>query len=48
MPFCPPPFAMKIGQDIRSRLRALPGVKAVNITLKNHYMADFINKEINK
>jgi len=48
MPYCPPPFAMKIGQDIRSRLRALPGVKAVSVTLKNHYMADFINKEINK
>lgn len=48
MPFCPPVFATKIGQDIRSRVQALPGVKTVKVTLKNHYMADFINKEISK
>lgn len=48
MPFCPPVFATQIGKDIRRRLQTLPGVKAVRITLKNHYMADFINKEISK
>lgn len=48
MPFCPPVFATKIGKEIRSRVQALPGVKAVRVTLKNHYMADFINKEISK
>ena len=48
MPFCPPVFATQIGKDIRRRLQTLPGVKVVRVTLKNHYMADFINKEISK
>jgi len=48
MPFCPPVFAKKIGEDIRTRLKGVPGVEVVTVTLKNHYMADFINKEINK
>lgn len=48
MPFCPPVFATQIGKDIRRRLQTLPGVKTVRVTLKNHYMADFINKEISK
>lgn len=45
-PFCPPVFAMKIAKDIKDTLRSLEGVKSVKVTLKNHYMAEQINKII--
>jgi metal-sulfur cluster biosynthetic enzyme len=48
MPFCPPMFAMQIGKDIRTRISKIRGVKEVKISLKDHYMADYINREVNK
>lgn len=48
MPFCPPMFALKIAGDIRDVVKKIKGVKSVRIKLKSHYMADYINKRINK
>ncbi|MCS7116035.1 MAG: iron-sulfur cluster assembly protein [Nitrososphaerota archaeon] len=47
-PFCPPVFAMKIAKDIKETLRRLEGVKSVKVVLRNHYMAEQINKIINE
>lgn len=48
MPFCPPVFATKIASDIRDFVSKIKGVKSVQVKLKNHFMADEINKQINK
>lgn len=47
MPFCPPVFALAIGQDIKRRVSSLEGVTKVTAILSNHQMADEINKRIN-
>jgi ATP-binding protein involved in chromosome partitioning len=47
MPFCPPVFALAIGQDIKKRVSSLEGVTKVTAILSNHQMADEINKRIN-
>ena len=46
-PFCPPVFALKIASDIKENLSKIEGVKSVKVYLKNHHMADHINKTIN-
>ena len=48
MPFCPPMFATKIASDIRDFVSKIKGIKSVQVKLKDHYMADEINKQINK
>ena len=48
MPFCPAVFATQIAKDIRTYASQVKGVKSVKVELKNHYMAEQINKEINK
>lgn len=48
MPFCPAVFAMKIASDIKKVISKIKGIKSVEIKLKNHFMADEINKQINK
>ncbi len=47
MPFCPPVFALAIGQDIKRRVSSIQGVTKVTAILSNHQMADEINKRIN-
>jgi metal-sulfur cluster biosynthetic enzyme len=47
-PYCPPVFAYKIALDIRSNISSLEGVKRVKVFLKDHFLADKINEEINK
>jgi metal-sulfur cluster biosynthetic enzyme len=47
MPFCPPMFALAIGQDIKKRISGLKGVTKAIAILSNHQMADDINKRIN-
>lgn len=46
-PFCPPMFALKIAQDIKENLSKVEGVKGVTVTMKDHYMAEYINKVVN-
>ncbi len=48
MPHCPQMFATEIARSIRSVVSEIKGVKLAKINLKDHYMADQINKEINK
>ena len=47
-PMCPPVFALKISLDIKNLISKLEGVKNVKVFLKDHYLAEKINKEINK
>ena len=47
-PFCPPIFALKIASDIRAGLLTVPGVTDARVTLRGHYLADAVNKQVNK
>jgi len=47
-PFCPPIFARQIALDIREKISKMKGVKSVKVTLKDHFMADQINEEVNR
>jgi len=47
-PFCPPVFALKIAADIKAGLLSVPGVKEAKVTLRGHYLADAVNKQVNK
>ena len=46
-PFCPPMFALKIASDIRAGLLSVPGVTEAKVTLRGHYLADAVNKQVN-
>jgi ATP-binding protein involved in chromosome partitioning len=47
-PFCPPIFALKIASDIKAGLLSVPGVTDAKVTLRGHYLADAVNKQVNK
>jgi metal-sulfur cluster biosynthetic enzyme len=47
-PFCPPVFALKIASDIKSSALSVKGVKEARVTLRGHYLADAVNKQVNK
>jgi ATP-binding protein involved in chromosome partitioning len=47
-PFCPPMFALKIASDIKAGLLTVSGVTAAKVTLRGHYLADAVNKQVNK
>ena len=47
-PFCPPMFALKIASDIRAGLLAVPGVKEARVTLRGHFLAEAVNKQVNR
>jgi metal-sulfur cluster biosynthetic enzyme len=47
-PFCPPVFALKIASDIKSAALSVRGVKAAQVTLRGHYLADAVNKQVNR
>lgn len=47
-PFCPPVFALKIASDIKAGLLSVPGVTEARVTLRGHYLADAVNKQVNK
>lgn len=46
-PLCPAKFAGAIGQEIRRRVRRLPGVDSVEVVLGDHFMADALHRFIN-
>ena len=48
MPYCPPVFAIKIGQDIKKNVSEIEGVKSVKAILKNHYLSEQITEIVNK
>lgn len=47
-PFCPPVFALKIASDIKAGLLSIPGVTDAKVTLRGHYLADAVNKQVNR
>ena len=47
-PFCPPVFALKIASDIKAGLLSVPGVKEAKVTLRGHYLAEAVNKQVNR
>lgn len=47
-PFCPPVFALKIAADIKAGLLSVPGVTEAKVTLRGHYLAEAVNKQVNK
>jgi len=47
-PFCPPVFALKIASDIKAGVLSVPGVTEAKVTLRGHYLADAVNKQVNK
>ena len=47
-PTCPPIFAYKIGIDIKKSVGEIEGVKKVKVNIKDHYLSDKINEELNK
>lgn len=47
-PFCPPMFALKIASDIKQNILNVRGVKDARVTLRGHYLADAVNKQVNR
>lgn len=47
-PFCPPVFALKIASDIKAAAASTNGVTIAKVTLRGHYLADAVNKQVNK
>jgi len=45
-PFCPPVCALTIARDIKQKIKSMEGVQNVKVTLRNHMMADMINKYV--
>ncbi|MGB9608285.1 MAG: metal-sulfur cluster assembly factor [bacterium] len=43
-PFCPPPFALYIGKQIKEKAQMVEGINKVEVTLQGHIMEDEINK----
>jgi metal-sulfur cluster biosynthetic enzyme len=47
-PYCPPIFALKISQDLKSSIEQVKGVKSVRVVVSGHYLSDAINRQVNK
>lgn len=47
-PLCPAQFATKIGQEIRRRVMAVPGVEACAVVIQDHFLRDEIQQQINR
>lgn len=46
IPHCP--MAVGIANEIKSIVSSIKGVKSVEVKLKDHHMAEEINKEVNR
>lgn len=46
IPHCP--MAMGIANDIKSVVSKIKGVKSVEVKLRDHHMAEQVNREVNK
>ncbi len=46
-PLCPTKFATSIGQEIRRRVEAIPGVTSCQVVLRDHFLRDKIQEHIN-
>jgi metal-sulfur cluster biosynthetic enzyme len=46
-PLCPTKFATSIGQEIRRRVEAIPGVTSCEVVLRDHFLRKKIQERIN-
>ena len=46
-PLCPSKFATSIGQEIRKRVEAVPGVTSCEVVLRDHFLRAKIQEMIN-
>jgi ATP-binding protein involved in chromosome partitioning len=46
-PLCPTKFATSIGQEIRRRVEAIPGVISCAVVLRDHFLREKIQERIN-
>ena len=46
-PLCPTKIATSIGQEIRRRVEAIPGVTSCQVVLRDHFLRDKIQERIN-
>src|SRR5947207_14455651 len=46
-PLCPSKFATSIGQEIRKRVQAIPGVTTSEVVLRDHFLREKIQELIN-
>ncbi len=46
VPFCPPPFALHIGREIKRIAGEVSDIEQVEVRVQNHVNADQINKEL--
>jgi len=47
-PYCPPIFALKISQDMKTNVQQVKGVKDVRVVVSGHYLSDAVNRQVNK
>lgn len=48
VPFCPMPFALHIGREIREKISQVPGVQRVEVMVQDHLQTDEINATLAK
>ncbi|HLG75507.1 MAG TPA: iron-sulfur cluster assembly protein [Ktedonobacteraceae bacterium] len=46
-PLCPSKFATSIGQEIRRRVEAVPGVTSCEVVLRDHFLRERLQELIN-
>jgi metal-sulfur cluster biosynthetic enzyme len=46
-PLCPTKFATTIGQEIRKRVEAVQGVESCQVVLRDHFLREKIQEQIN-
>jgi len=46
MPFCPMPFALQIGREIKRRASGVAGIKEVEVRVQKHVKEEEINKTL--
>ncbi len=46
VPFCPLPFALHIGREIRRLVGEVPGVEGVEVIVQDHLEAETVNREL--
>ena len=46
-PLCPSKFATSIGQEIRRRVEAIPGVASCEVVLRDHFLREKIQELVN-
>jgi len=46
VPFCPKPFALHIGREIREKALQVEGINEVEVIVQEHNQVDEINEEL--